>query len=670
MRVRRISLNNFRGAKAGVVLLDGHTLLVGGNSVGKSTICEALDLLLGPERMFRRPVIDEFDFYNSTYLKDSKAVEIRLEAVLVDLSVAAIRRFGGHLRKWDSDKNDFADIAPDAIDQADQHVWSLPVGFFGRFNPAEDDFEGATFFMSPEPVIDDLVLDEEILGGGRSAFTREDKRHCGYLYLRPNRTGARALSLHRGSLLDTIIRLESDTEIALWEELRSNLAEIELARSDSKLASILDGVEKRIAHFMSLGLATNNVNLHPSDLTREHIREVLRVFIASQPGTFPVPFSRLSTGSLNLLVFALLTYIAELKGDVSVIFAIEEPEIALPPHAQRRLVDFATSRMGQAIVTSHSPYVLERFEPQRILVLQRDSVGTLAGGPVALPSDFKMKRYRENRRQFAEAVLARGVLVVEGATEASLIPVAADILEADDLTNYTHLDLAGVSVFDASSDVSVPLYAPLFKAMGKPVYGMHDTPNQELSPDLVDKTSHFTIYRVIPYAGVEELLTTEMPDTVKRRFLTKAATRGDYPVDCGVVTETTASKDLDALLVKVLKARKGAFSGYAADLVAEARGVPELPSSIVKLLIDIDLDLARPISTTPPTMAATAALAAMPAPGPLPTDPVRASPSTPTGESAGVAAADDVVPAGVRAKARAAVSGGEPGDLTGAAQES
>ncbi|MFB6871769.1 hypothetical protein [Streptomyces sp. NPDC056323] len=67
-----------------------------------------------------------------------------------------------------------------------------------------------------------------------------------------------------------------------------------------------------------------------SELTREHLREVLRLFISTQPGPHAVPFNRLSTGSLNLLVFALLTYIAELKADKSVIFAMEEPEIAAP----------------------------------------------------------------------------------------------------------------------------------------------------------------------------------------------------------------------------------------------------------------------------------------------------------------------------------------------------
>ena len=67
MKVQRLSLQNYRGIREGTVIFDGHSLLVGSNSVGKSTICEALDLVLGPERMFRRPVIDEFDFFGARY---------------------------------------------------------------------------------------------------------------------------------------------------------------------------------------------------------------------------------------------------------------------------------------------------------------------------------------------------------------------------------------------------------------------------------------------------------------------------------------------------------------------------------------------------------------------------------------------------------------------------
>src|SRR5208282_3394860 len=102
MQVRRLTMRNFRGVFEGMVDFAGHTLLVGGNNVGKSTVCEGLDLVLGPERLFRRPVIDEHDFHCGRYLDDNGApVEIRIEATRVDLAEEATRRFGGHLRRWD-----------------------------------------------------------------------------------------------------------------------------------------------------------------------------------------------------------------------------------------------------------------------------------------------------------------------------------------------------------------------------------------------------------------------------------------------------------------------------------------------------------------------------------------------------------------------------------------
>ena len=70
MRVCRLKIKHFRGVASGCVDFIGHTLLVGGNNIGKSTICEALDLVLGPERLFRRPAIDEHDFYCGRYLDE------------------------------------------------------------------------------------------------------------------------------------------------------------------------------------------------------------------------------------------------------------------------------------------------------------------------------------------------------------------------------------------------------------------------------------------------------------------------------------------------------------------------------------------------------------------------------------------------------------------------
>lgn len=49
MRVLQIKIENFRGIKNADLTFGGHTLLVSGNNVGKSTVCDALDLVLGPD---------------------------------------------------------------------------------------------------------------------------------------------------------------------------------------------------------------------------------------------------------------------------------------------------------------------------------------------------------------------------------------------------------------------------------------------------------------------------------------------------------------------------------------------------------------------------------------------------------------------------------------------
>src|ERR1700749_776793 len=163
MRVRRLNISNFRGVSEGSVDFSGHTLLVGGNNIGKSTICEALDLVLGPERLFRRPVVDEHDFHCGRYLdKDGNPIEIRIEAILIDLSDEAHRRFRGHARRWDEKKWSFVDEEPEGADKADGDgvIWALPLSFIGRYDKDEDDFVGNTFFDHPTGEADEL--DDEL----------------------------------------------------------------------------------------------------------------------------------------------------------------------------------------------------------------------------------------------------------------------------------------------------------------------------------------------------------------------------------------------------------------------------------------------------------------------------------------------------------------------------
>lgn len=595
MRVRLLEIENFRGIKTGRVVFQQHTLLVGGNNIGKSTVCEALELVLGPERLYRRPVIDEHDFSDGDYLgNDGDPREIRVCAVLTDLSDEQLRRFRQHLRRWDDEELSFIDEEPDGLQSADGDgiVWALPVVFFGRYDREEDDFIGDTFFDHPLPELNELDEDERAsLGSGRAQFNRAHKRLCGFIFLRALRTGSRALSLQRGSLLDTILRLGGEGAAEMWRDALGALQGLDPAIGEiEQLKVVRENIRTRLGKFVNLAPGADSVGFFASDLTREHLREVVRLFVATQPSNHLVPYAKQGTGSINLLVFALLTIIADLKEHQSVIFVMEEPEIALPPHTQRRVTRYVVQQMGQSIVTSHSPYVIEQFDPKNVVILSHDG-DTFTGAPIDTTS-VKPKTYRTQRRQFAEAILSRAVFVLEGQTEMVAVHAVSSALEQfrDD---YMHVDLAGVTLFNAGGDRAVPGYAPMFKALGKRVYGMRDKLNASDARAATENIMSFDEFWESPEKGIEQILVNQVPAPVLRRFLDAVVQRDDYPTNHPYVPEQVADDDLATLAAKVLEARKGdAFGfGYTGMLIEQCRTEADLPAFIRDALLTINKQL-------------------------------------------------------------------------------
>lgn len=596
MRVRQLEIENFRGITTGRVVFQQHTLLVGGNNIGKSTVCEALELLLGPERLYRRPVIDEHDFSHGSYLNDDGSPrDIRISAVLTGLTEQERLRFFQHLRRWDDAALSFIDETTGGLAEADDEgtTWALPVLFVGRYDREEDDFAGETFFDHPTPEVDELDDEQRAsLGQGRAAFTRAHKRACGFVFLRALRTGSRALSLQRGSLLDTILRLGGEGAGEMWQDALGALEGLEPAIGEiEQLRTIRTKIRARLGKFVNLAPGDDSAAFFASELTREHLREVVRLFVATQPSNHPVPFARQGTGSLNLLVFALLTIIADLKDQQSVIFVMEEPEIALPPHTQRRVTKYVLQEMGQSIVTSHSPYVIEQFDPESVVILARDG-DQVSGSPIDAAS-VKPKTYRAQRRQFAEAILSRAILVVEGQTE--MVAVHATSSALDRLRpGYAHIDLAGVSLFNAGNDREVPKFAPIFKTMGKRVYGMRDKLNAPDATNAAEDIKSFDKLWESPELGIEQLLVKQVPLAVLRTFLDEVVQRDDYPAASHpYVSEQVPDTALTSLAVSVLKARKGDNYGlgYAAMLIDQCQTEADLPAFIRDSLIAIDQDL-------------------------------------------------------------------------------
>lgn len=491
MRVCRISINHFRGIKSAVLHLPKHAVIIGDNNTGKTTILEALDLALGPDRLNRTPPIDEHDFHQGQYLaelapdeaagddgdavaaalgpdepapaeeSDAKAPRIEIEVTIADLSEEQLARFGDNVEFWDSKADTFYDAPnPEGIDPA-HIVEALRVTFHGWYDAEEDDFEGRTYFTRS-------LLD----GGTQVPFTKKDKQACGFLYLRSLRTGTRALSLERGSLLDIILRLK-EVRPQMWEDTLETLSGFSVAADpDLGITGVLESINTALKKYVPKEWGIEP-HLKVSNLTRDHLRKVITAFIATGEGQHAAPYYRQGTGTINMLVLAMLSQIAADKQNV--IFAMEEPETAIPPYGQKRIVHEIRQLASQALFTSHSPYVLEEFAIEETVVLGRDSEGVLSRKPISLPDNVKLKRYRQQFRvRFCEGLLARRILVAEGATEASAFPVVCRRLSELKPDTYRSLEAMGVCVVDADSETNIPGMAKLYRDLGKRTFALCD----------------------------------------------------------------------------------------------------------------------------------------------------------------------------------------------------
>jgi len=570
MRLALVEIQNFRGISYSKIFFNGHNVIIGDNNAGKSTVLEAIDLVLGPDRLNRIPIIDEHDFYNGIYMpEEDNSHEIQIEVILTDLEEEQSRRFNANLEFWDTKKLKLLDEGEiDDIDKP-EILNALRVKFIGKYDSEEDDFVGDTFFSSIEKQ-----------DGTLSKFTKSDKRECGFLYLRALRTGSRALSMERGSLLDIILRIK-ELRPKMWESLLEELREVKVAAApELGISDVLADIQNSLKEFVPADWGEAPI-LKVSDLTREHLRKTLTVFLASEKGGYHAPFHHQGTGTVNTMVLALLSMIAEAKK--TVIFAMEEPEIAIPPYTQKRIIHHIRQKSTQAIFTSHSPYVLEEFAPKQIILLKRDCFGKQDSNFISFPKHVRPKNYNvQFRLGFAEALLAKRILIAEGSTESILYPAIARRLSEINPAKYSSLEAMGIAIFNAESENNIPLFGELFKKLGKDVFAVFDKQNTEnLKKIEVNVLSGFEI----PYKGIEDLLLEETDNKVLTQFYLELLANDEIPMHLIAVNDPNDVAEIKKFLKRYFKENKS--STGSSELIALCESEHQISATIRGILLTI-----------------------------------------------------------------------------------
>ena len=582
MYICKIGISNFRGIKSASILINGNSVFVGDNNSGKSTIFEAIDLVMGPDRLARHPVIDEHDFYGGEYLKGDKTVQIYIEVVVIGLSEDQKIHFGNHIEWWDKKSNSIISGPPASATDSDDVEPALRLVFQGNYSPEEDDFEGQTFFAE--------TLRE---GSVPEPFRKKDKRKCGFLYLRTLRTGSRALSLERGSLLDIILQLK-EIKPQMWESVIEQLEKVSIAGDPNLgITEVLTSVQDSLANIVACESA-DKPQIKVSNLTRENLRKVLTVFMGSgaykeNGSEYMTPYFHQGTGTINTLVLSLLSMIANIKENV--IFAMEEPEIALPPHIQKRVISSVIEKSKQALFTSHSPYVLEEFSPEQILVISRKD-GVLSAEPAGMPPAVKVKKYRDEfRRRFCESLLARRVLITEGKTEYDVYSSASRKMQCLHPEKSYSFDLLGIALVNAETDTQVSALGQYYKRLGKTVYAVFDKQEERDSEQIALAVD--CAYEANEH-GIEDVVLKGIKPSVLLRFALDVVESGEWPPHLSNQTPYEGMKDDELYTTMKLYFKNKKGEGALAELVQFCEE-DEMPLFIKDTIISIS-ETVYPIS--------------------------------------------------------------------------
>jgi len=574
MEIAKLTIKNFRGVKESELFFNGHTVIVGDNNVGKSTILEAIDLTLGPDRLSKIPVVDEHDFYAGEYVDcNNWPIPITIETIIIGLNDEQERRFLTNIEFWDKQTKSLLKGAPLSDTDKETVVPCLRILFTGMYDKDEDDFIGKTYFSSPE--IEDGTL---------QSFSKYDKRVCGFIYMRTLRTGTRALSLEHGSLLDIILKL-MELRPQMWEDILVQLRQVVVAENpDLGISGILNNIQTAIREIVPIEWA-ETPKLQVSNLTREHLRKILTVFIGtgiskSDDTSSSIPFYHQGTGTINALVLVLLSMIADLKQNV--IFAMEEPEIAIPPYTQKRIIESIVQKSSQAIFTSHSPYVLEEFNPMQILVLNRDSNGFLVGKSEKFP--VKPKLYKEElRRKFCEGLLARRVLITEGRTEYDAFPACIKKLNEFEPNKYKSFDALGIAIINAETDSQVAPIGRYYKDIGKKVFAVFD---KQSSDSLLQIQSSVDHSYEANEKGFENVIINGISQAILKEYALDLVKNNEWPTHYTDKPNNMSSEnDIKEMMKRFLIDRKG--SGEAAELLFRCKKKDDMPKYIVDTINDI-----------------------------------------------------------------------------------
>lgn len=369
-----------------------HLVIVGGNDVGKTSILRLLHLVLGASaQQLYQSVRPEHIREGS----DALVVEARIE--------------------------DFSE------DEAGQFPFQMSI------REGEPDYLVLRLeVLRVEGDADSVLIDRFFPdSGNRRQPTRDQLAAIGWQYLPADRSNS------------------ADYMDGKRSAFRMMLDSVEVGHDREALEELLESFNGKLAENDALLALRQEIAGHLSrSIPRSFEADSLTIRTVADPQSSPLDgatlflregdgYKALGDQSDGMRQLMALTFF-DLAQSAANIVAVDEPEIHLHAASQRTVAALFAASPKQRIVVTHSPYVVQRFEPKHVLVVDPDRESKQI--PEANFSAVEKERLHWWSPQLLEGLTARRLLFVEGAADRVIVEEIAK-------NAGVSLDRAGVSVF-------------------------------------------------------------------------------------------------------------------------------------------------------------------------------------------------------------------------------
>ena len=426
MKLLALSIRGFRGVQKADLRFGPHDVLVGPNRAGKSTIIDALSLVFGRTRLVHE--LTEHDFYGSNPEATSR---IRIVATLAEFDGNDPERNdtwfreGRAVPKWWSSSGQ---IEPEPSNH--DETLCAQVAFAARFDLEELVVESIRYFHDDDDV-EDPFLDDAVHFIPTRLFD-----DIGYYVLPARRTWEAAASFASELFRKAVATVGGIPAQTILQERNALRAPDPPLEETAGLSPLVQRINQQLAELLP------DAPSFQLRLTATDSESLLRALVPHYAGRHSVslPVGRHGTGLLSLQTFILLLELGRerVRMGKPFLFAMEEPELHIPPGMQRRLISQAVSIAEQTICTSHSPRVAAYYPATSVQILDRTPARLAATPMLRAPLDgtatnARRKLFLDDRARLVEALMHHRVLIPEGRSEYEWFRLLSDVLETGDI---------------------------------------------------------------------------------------------------------------------------------------------------------------------------------------------------------------------------------------------